>query len=211
MNGVWQELLLSEISEIGPSKAEARQTLGDADLVSFVPMECLGIGQQNLEPTTNRRLTDVAGSYTYFADGDVLLAKITPCFENGKLGIASGLTNRTGFGSSEYIVFRPHNMVTKEWMFHFLSRKTFRADGARSMTGAVGHKRVAKEFITNHRIPVPPSPSSSASSASLTKHSTPSPPLKPTPSATWRMRRRCLSGTLVLFSQTAVRTGPVPR
>jgi type I restriction enzyme S subunit len=64
-------------------------------------METLGIGRKNLLGTTERRLSEVAGSYTYFADNDVLLAKITPCFENGKVGIASGLKNGVGFGSSE--------------------------------------------------------------------------------------------------------------
>ena len=74
-------------------------------------MEDLGIDQKFLVSTQTRPLTDVAGSYTYFADGDVLLAKITPCFENGKLGIAADLTNGIGFGSSEYIVFRPDASV----------------------------------------------------------------------------------------------------
>ena len=95
------------------------------------------------------------GSYTYFADGDVLLAKITPCFENGKLGIAQGLTNGIGFGSSEYIVFRPDKTLSKEWLYYYLSRETFRVEGAERMSGAVGHKRVSMEFIESYPIPVP--------------------------------------------------------
>ena len=98
------------------------------------------------------------GSYTYFADGDVLLAKITPCFENGKLGIARGLTNGIGFGSSEYIVFRPDRTLSKEWLYYYLSRETFRVEGAERMSGAVGHKRVSMEFIESYPIPVPPLP-----------------------------------------------------
>jgi type I restriction enzyme, S subunit len=94
--------------------------------------------------------------YTYFADGDVLLAKITPCFENGKLGIARNLTNGIGFGSSEYIVFRPNNGLSSEYLYYFLSQSEFRAEGKRSMTGAVGHKRVSKEFIERCRIPLAP-------------------------------------------------------
>lgn len=97
-------------------------------------------------------------SYTYFADGDVLLAKITPCFENGKLGIAENLTNGIGFGSSEYVVFRPDKTVNKEWLYYFLSRESFRIEGAERMSGAVGHKRVSKEFIETYPIPVPPLP-----------------------------------------------------
>lgn len=121
-------------------------------------MEDLGIDQKFLVSTRSRPLAEVAGSYTYFADGDVLLAKITPCFENGKLGIATDLTNGIGFGSSEYIVFRPDTSVDKEWLYYFLSRESFRVEGAERMSGAVGHKRVAKDFIDSYPIPVPPLP-----------------------------------------------------
>ena len=119
-------------------------------------MEDLGIDQKQVVPTQTRLLADVAGSYTYFADGDVLLAKITPCFENGKLGIAANLTNGVGFGSSEYMVLRPSPALDKEWLYYYLSRETFRTEGAARMSGAVGHKRVAKEFIDAYPIPVPP-------------------------------------------------------
>ena len=70
-------------------------------------MEDLAIDQKILVPTQTRQLGQVVGNYTYFAEGDGQLAKITPCFENGKLGIADGLANGVGFGSSEYIVFVP--------------------------------------------------------------------------------------------------------
>jgi type I restriction enzyme S subunit len=77
-------------------------------------------------PIKERELKDVAGSYTYFAENDVLLAKITPCFENGKIGIARNLTNGTGFGSSEYIVFRSKGEINQDYLFYFLSRESFR-------------------------------------------------------------------------------------
>ena len=98
----------------------------------------------------------MSGSYTYFADGDVLLAKITPCFENGKLGVARGLTNGVGFGSSEYIVLRPAPTLNAEFLYYYLARPTFLEEGARTMTGAVGHKRVTKEFVEGYSIPLPP-------------------------------------------------------
>lgn len=155
MSSRWPTKTLAEVCQIKPPKAEARQRLAPTDLVSFVPMEDLGIDQKTLIPTQAKPLADVAGSYTYFADGDVLLAKITPCFENGKLGIAEGLTNRTGFGSSEFMVFRPDKSVDKEWLYYFLSRESFRGEGASRMSGAVGHKRVAIEFIESYPIPIP--------------------------------------------------------
>jgi type I restriction enzyme S subunit len=156
--GGWSKSTLGEICQIKPPKKEAKQKLSNTDLVSFVPMNNLGICSKNIELCENKPLSDVAGSYTYFAEEDVLLAKITPCFENGKLGIARGLTNGIGFGSSEFIVFRSNGSVDPEYLFYFLSQDHFRVSGARVMTGAVGHKRVPKEFIENHPIPLPPLP-----------------------------------------------------
>jgi type I restriction enzyme S subunit len=154
----WQSKALADACEIKPPKSEAKRRLKDFDLVSFAPMEDLGIDRKFLEPKAERALAQVAGSYTYFADGDVLLAKITPCFENGKLGIARRLTNGIGFGSSEYIVFRPSSELSSEYLYYFLLQDGFRAEGVKSMSGAVGHKRVSKDFIERFKIPLPPLP-----------------------------------------------------
>lgn len=154
----WEAKAIGEVCTIKPSKAEARAKLADSDEVSFAPMEDLGIGEKYLQPRRTRRLGEVSGSYTYFADGDVLLAKITPCFENGKLGVARGLTNGIGFGSSEYIVLRPGAALDAQFLYYYLSQPTFKEEGARSMTGAVGHKRVTKEFVEGYSIPLPPLP-----------------------------------------------------
>ena len=154
----WPMKPLALVCQIKPPKAEARRNVSASDLVSFAPMEDLGINQKFLTATRTRPLAEVAGSYTYFADGDVLLAKITPCFENGKLGIAANLKNGIGFGSSEYIVFRPGPSVDKEWLYYFLSRESFRTEVAERMSGAVGHKRVAKDFIESYPILIPPLP-----------------------------------------------------
>ena len=151
----WEVKALGEVCTIKPPKSEARAKLTDGDEVSFAPMEDLGIGVKYLEPHRNRCLGEVSGNYTYFASGDVLLAKITPCFENGKLGIARGLTNGVGFGSSEYIVLRPNRMLDAEFLYYYLARPTFLEEGAQTMTGAVGHKRVTKEFVEHYPIPLP--------------------------------------------------------
>ena len=158
MTAQWATKTLAEACQIKPPKSEARDKLANSAFVSFLPMEAMGIDQMFVTATQTKSLSEVAGSYTYFAEGDVLLAKITPCFENGKLGIASGLKNGVGFGSSEYIVFRPDKSVSKEWLYYFLSREAFRVEGAARMSGAVGHKRVAKEFVETYPIPVPPLP-----------------------------------------------------
>jgi type I restriction enzyme S subunit len=156
MREEWHSRTLSEVCLIKPPKSEARRKVGESDLVSFVPMEHLGINQKIVEPRTVRTLGEVAGSYTYFAENDVLMAKITPCFENGKLGIVRGLTNGVGFGSSEYIVFRPNDKLISDYLYYFLMQDSFRSEGIKTMSGAVGHKRVSKDFIERCPIPIPP-------------------------------------------------------
>jgi type I restriction enzyme S subunit len=154
----WEVKILGEVCTIKPPKAEARAKLSEVDEVSFAPMEDLGIGVKYLQPHRTRQLGEVSGSYTYFADGDVLLAKITPCFENGKLGVARGLKNGVGFGSSEYVVLRPTAALDAEFLYYYLARPVFLEEGARHMAGAVGHKRVTKEFVDRYPIPLPPLP-----------------------------------------------------
>jgi len=154
----WSIGTLGSVCQIKPPKKEAKERLSGADLVSFVPMKDLGVCQKKLTLSKEKTLDEVVSGYTYFADNDVLLAKITPCFENGKLGIAKSLKNGVGFGSSEYIVFRSNGAIDPEFLFYFLSQNCFRDTGASVMTGAVGHKRVPKEFIENYSIPIPPSP-----------------------------------------------------
>ncbi|MEW6077300.1 MAG: restriction endonuclease subunit S [Thermodesulfobacteriota bacterium] len=151
----WEISTLGKACKIKPPKEEARERLSPSDMVSFVPMNDLGIRQKHFNPNEQRPLGKVVGSYTYFADGDVLLAKITPCFENGKLGIAKGLTNAAGFGSSEFIVFRTTDKIDPEYLFYYLTQDSFRDSGARVMSGAVGHKRVPKEFIEKYPLPLP--------------------------------------------------------
>ncbi|WP_241070295.1 restriction endonuclease subunit S [Achromobacter insuavis] len=152
----WEIRPLAEVCAIKPPKAEARARLASDREVSFAPMDVLGIDAKFMAPTAVRPLAEVSGSYTYFAEGDVLVAKITPCFENGKLGIAKGLVNGVGFGSSEFIVIRPGSKLDREFLYYYLYRPEFREVGARTMTGAVGHKRVAADFIEQLPIPIPP-------------------------------------------------------
>lgn len=157
MRNNWECKRLSDLCEINPPKKEARVLLGGDDLVSFVPMEDLGILTKSFTAHKQMKLKQVVGSYTYFSENDVLLAKITPCFENGKIGIAGNLKNGVGFGSSEYIVCRSLGKLLPEYLFYFLVRDQFRSDGKKVMTGAVGHKRVPKDFIKNQLIPYPKS------------------------------------------------------
>ncbi len=153
----WVHKKLNDVFEIKPPKVEAKSKLRENESVTFLPMEDLNVLNYEIKPIKERKLKEVINGYTYFANDDVLLAKITPCFENGKIGIAKNLINGIGFGSSEYIVFRKKDEVIPEYLYFFLSRNSFRDEGSKRMTGAVGHKRVPKEFIEEYVIPFPKS------------------------------------------------------
>lgn len=146
---------LSEVCLFNPPKSEARRTLNSDDLVSFMPMQDLGIQSINAEASSSKPLSEVIKAYTYFAENDVLVAKITPCFENGKMGIARNLVNGIGFGSSEYFVLRSTNSILSEYLYYFL-RQGFVIDNGRDiMTGAVGHRRVPGEYFESLEILLP--------------------------------------------------------
>lgn len=146
---------LSECCIIKHAKSEVTKVLSKDDLVSFVPMRKLGINTKSLLLDEMKPLSEVVNGYTCFSDGDVLMAKITPCFENGKLGIAKGLKNGVGFGSSEFVVFRVKDCLTPEYLYYYLIQPSFRDRGQKVMTGAAGHKRVPKFYIENEKVPVP--------------------------------------------------------
>lgn len=103
-----------------------------------------------------RRLSDLLQGYTYFERGDVLLAKITPCFENGKAVHLRDLPAPMGFGSTEFHVLRPGPNLDARYLFHALWNPALRAVGVRHMTGTAGQKRLPAEFLRSHRVPVPP-------------------------------------------------------
>lgn len=108
------------------------------------------------EARDTKRLDEVTASYTCFKDGDVLVAKVTPCFENGKAGIAHGLRNGIGFGSSEYYVLRPTDSVLPEWVFMCVATPAFRAWATPQMTGTGGLRRVPRSVVESYEIPLPP-------------------------------------------------------
>lgn len=147
---------LSETTTIQPNKKLALEKIGLKSDVSFMGMDSLGIEEQYSSSDEIRGCDEVYKSYQYFENDDVLLAKITPCFENGKLSIASNLMNNIGFGSSEFVVIRPKKPLSKEFIYFNLLRKKFRDEGKKNMTGAVGHKRVTKDYIANKKISIPP-------------------------------------------------------
>lgn len=127
-----------------------------ADLpVSFLPMEAVGDdGTLDLERT--RLVSEVAAGYTYFEDGDVTIAKITPCYENGKGAVMEGLVEGVGFGTTELIVMRPIQADCPKWLYYVTKCNAFRFPGEAMMLGAGGQKRVPDLFVKDYFAPVPP-------------------------------------------------------
>lgn len=127
---------------------------GDVEsLCSFVPMEKLKTGVVQLDE--ERRITDVIAGYTYFEDGDVLQAKVTPCFENKNVAIANGLKNGIGFGSSEINVLRPYKSFSAGYLYYRVQEDGYMNFCTASMIGAGGLKRVPTDVINNFMIAAP--------------------------------------------------------
>ena len=124
------------------------------DLVSFVPMDAVGeYGGLCLDEV--RELQEVYDGYTFFQEGDLCIAKITPCFENGKGALAEGLTNGVGFGTTELHIVRPDPHVDRRFLFYILIADDFRKIGASEMYGAGGQKRIDESFIKDWMPPLP--------------------------------------------------------
>lgn len=145
---------ISDLCQLNPKKGEVKE-LDDSLQVTFCGMSDLTENGE-FKATESRRLGDVRKGYTYFAEGDLLFAKITPCMENGKGGVATGLVNAVGFGSSEFHVLRPREGVDTRYLHQFLQAPQLRAAAEEVMTGSAGQKRVPKDFFKNCMIPLPP-------------------------------------------------------
>jgi type I restriction enzyme S subunit len=151
----WAIKRLRFVAELNPSKSELAG-IDRATEVSFLPMEAIGDdGSIDLERT--RPISEVETGYTYFRDGDVTLAKITPCFENGKGALMQGLEAGIGFGTTELIVARPNPSEVLGPLLNWIFRSpNFRAQGEASMYGAGGQKRVPDDFVRDFAWSFPP-------------------------------------------------------
>lgn len=134
---------------------EQRELLSTASQVTFLPMEAIG-EQGDLDLSAIRDIEDVRAGYTQFFDGDVLIAKITPCFENGKGTLVRGTIQGVGFGTTELHVLTPGPEVDGRFLYYITASEPFRKLGEAGMTGAAGQKRVSEDFVRDFRIPVPP-------------------------------------------------------
>lgn len=148
----WRWSRLLDLGEINP-----RNLASDDAQATFVPMAAVSEKHGQAVGGEDAAWADISKGYTHFANGDVLLAKITPCFENGKAAVVSGLKHGIGSGSTEFHVFRPMcEDVNAAYVYLFLRSPLFRATGQTSMTGTAGQKRLPTDYFALCAMPLPP-------------------------------------------------------
>ena len=151
----WEVKRLRHATKLNPSKSEVMNKDQSTE-VSFLPMEAIGEdGSLSLEKT--RPIAVLETGYTYFREGDVAVAKITPCFENGKGAVMRGLRGGIGFGTTELIVARPKpEFISSDYLHLIFISRPFRQLGEATMYGAGGQKRVPGDFVRDFAIALPP-------------------------------------------------------
>ncbi|MEU1484544.1 restriction endonuclease subunit S [Streptomyces sp. NPDC005752] len=142
---------LSELVEFNPTPG--RNFVGP-EVVSF-----LGMADVSERGTTasgeDREYSAVSKGYTPFRNGDILVAKITPCFQNGKIAQAR-INHDVGAGSTEFHVVRPRDGVDGRYVLRFLRQEWIRREGESRMTGSGGQRRVPEVYLRALKIPFPP-------------------------------------------------------
>ncbi|MDA0148273.1 restriction endonuclease subunit S [Vibrio sp. LaRot3] len=148
----WETVPLKHLANLNPKKSSVDKEMHHQDC-SFLPMDKLKLNSLKLDET--KQVSEVFDGYTYFEDGDVLLAKVTPCFENKNMAVARGLKNGLGFGSSEIYVLRTNNKLHNQFLFYRLQEDAFMDIATAAMSGAGGLKRVPAEVINTYKAAFP--------------------------------------------------------
>jgi type I restriction enzyme S subunit len=150
----WRWTRLLDIGEINP-----RNEAPDDELAAFVPMSGVPDLHNSAVVAETRRWGEINKGFTHFAKGDVVVAKITPCFENGKAAVVADLPGDSGIGAgtTELQVFRPiHPGILPGYIYLFLRSPLFMVEGEKRMTGTAGQKRLPTEYFATRACPLPP-------------------------------------------------------
>lgn len=149
----WGLTTLGECCELNPRKPKDMNTNID---YSFVAMPSVS-EDGRIDSSIERPYSEVCKGFTYFGENDVLFAKITPCMENGKGGVAKKLKNGAGFGSTEFHVLRPIKGISDPYWIYILTMfPKFRSDAEKVMTGTGGQRRVPITYLNEYPIALPP-------------------------------------------------------
>lgn len=150
----WEVLPLKRICRVNASIADIVKTKEKSELVTFLPMENV-TETGEIDCSIKKKVADVRTGFSSFAKGDVVVAKITPCFENGKGACLDDLDTDIGFGTTEFINLRPFEIVLSKYLYMITMTRPFRKLGEEVMTGSAGQKRVSVNYIKNFKLGIP--------------------------------------------------------
>lgn len=146
----WEVKRMKDICALSPNI----KSCSEYEYGSYLPMEGLRLDQIE---TSDELVSTLQGKYTPFEDNDLLVAKVTPCFENGNIAIAKGLTNGVGFGSSEIFVLRANKYNNIRFLFYMSLSSKFQDKACATMCGVGGLKRISPLFMKTYIMAIPPS------------------------------------------------------
>ena len=148
----WKWVRLGEVTVLNP-----KNNLDDNLETSFIPMTLISDGYANNHLSEIRRWVDIKSGFTHFANGDIGVAKITPCFQNKKSVIFRNLENGYGAGTTELIIIRViENLILRKFILWFVKSDYFISNGVKSFTGTAGQQRIHKDYLKNCLFPLPP-------------------------------------------------------
>lgn len=148
----WSNCTLADIAEVNPKKIEAEKDIN----AGFVPMSHAPTNYNGKLKFEEKTWGEIGKSYTNFKNDDVIFAKVTPCFENGKAAIVKDMPNDIGAGSSEFYVLRARNQeIPASYLLGIIKTRKFMQEGAGNMTGAVGLRRVPRAFVESFPLILP--------------------------------------------------------
>ena len=148
----WEWVKLGDLCSINP------RNIAEDDLdVGFIPMTRINDGYLGGHTYESKKWKDIKSGFTHFKTGDVVVAKITPCFQNRKSTIISELPNNTGAGTTELHVIRDNTqLLDMRYVLLIVKTEMFIRHGVKNFTGTAGQQRVGKDYISNYVIPLPP-------------------------------------------------------
>jgi type I restriction enzyme S subunit len=151
----WEIKKLKYLATINPTKSSCEYTQDSGAYVTFLPMEKVS-EEGNVDSEIKKPINELWNGFTFFRENDIIIAKITPCFENGKGAILKNMGSKIGFGSTEFHVIHPRTDVIDSTFLYYTTRThLFKELGEASMTGAAGQKRVPSSFIENYYVSRP--------------------------------------------------------
>ena len=150
----WETTPVKRITSFNPSKTETGYNSQSNEFVVFLPMENISTDGV-INCSIRKPYREICNGFSYFRRGDVVAAKITPCFENGKGAFLETLETEYGFGTTELITIRPGNKINGKYLRLLLSSKWFLKIAEKHMSGSAGQKRISTDFIKNLYIGLP--------------------------------------------------------